>query len=622
MKATSTADASPWLRHDHLLSRPAEPMDGHHGDHQIPSTEVSQSLPRHREIADTPARHLLKTLRWGASRPSGNGTRVVDADGRRGLALHEFAWSTEDRHSPVGGRGMSEKKRVIVLEELAPEGLELLSSEGLEVDLGVGWDEGELLRRIVGHHALIVGPAQAVTAATLRAGADLQVVGRIGASVANVDVAEATRRGIVVVDTPQSNAISAAEQALALVLACARDLAGTHADLRAGRWEPEAWARSGVELRGRTLGIVGPGQVAPLLSEAALALGMNVLTAADDPERLYAEADFILVDLRGDPQPGELVGEAEFARMKHGVRVISLAPAGVVDPAAWAAAIAGGKVVSSAATVHAGDPPLSGALAAHERVLLAPHLEESTLDARLRAGLMIAEQVAAVLRGEFASSAVNVPVTLVDDADELMPYLGLCAQLGRLLVGLAGGSVEEVEISYGGSFAFFDTRILTLGVLGGVLADQVEGRVNYVNVQSIAEARGVSARETKQSDLPDFPRLITVSTCGPGGLVSVSGTSLGPEHKSRLVRVFGEDIDIDPAPHMLFLRYVDAPGVGGAVGTMLGEWGVNIRHMSVGRGTAQRESVMALTLDEPLDADQLEQLVARCALAFGKGVEL
>jgi D-3-phosphoglycerate dehydrogenase len=517
---------------------------------------------------------------------------------------------------------MSEKKRVIVLEELAPQGIDLLRGEGLAVDVGVGWDEDELLNRIPGCHGLIVGPAHGVTADMLRAGGDLQVVGRTGLSVADIDVAEATRRGIVVVDTPQSNAISAAEQALALVLACARDLAGTHADLRAGRWEPDAWTRSGVEVRGRTLGIVGPAHVAPLLSEAALALGMNVLTAAHDPERLYAEADFILVDLPGDPQPGELVGEAEFALMKHGVRVISLAPAGVVNAAAWAAAIAGGKVAASAAAVYAGDPPLSGALAMHDRILLAPHLEESTLDARLRAGLMIAAQVAAVLRGEFAGNAVNVPVTLVDDADELMPYLGLCAQLGRLLVGLAGGSVQEIEISYGGSFAFFDTRILTLGVLGGVLADQVEGRVNYVNVQAIAEARGVSARETKQSDLPDFPRLITVSTGGPGGLVSVSGTSLGPEHKSRLVRVFGEDIDIDPAPHMLFLRYVDAPGVGGAVGTMLGEWGVNIRHMSVGRGTAQRESVMALTLDEPLEADQLEQLVARCALAFGKGVEL
>ena len=517
---------------------------------------------------------------------------------------------------------MSEKKRVIVLEELATEGIEVLRSDDLEVDDGSGWDEDELLRRISGCHGLIAGPGRRVSAEILRAGSDLEVVGRTGTSVDNVDVAEATRRGIVVAATPQSNAISAAEQALALVLACARDLAGTHADLRAGRWEPDKWARSSVEVRGRTLGIVGLDHVAPQLAENALALGMTVLSAADDPERIYAEADFILVDLPSGAQTQGLVGESEFARMKDGVRVISLAPAGVVDPAAWARAIASGRVAASAAAVYAGDQPLSGALPEHDRVLLTPHLEESTVDARLRAGLMIAEQVAAVLRGEFASNAVNVPVTLVDDADELMPYLGLCTQLGRLLVGLAGGPVDALEISYGGSFAYFDTRILTLGVLGGVLADQVEGRVNYVNVQSIAEARGVSAHETKQSDLPDFPRLITVSTRGPQGLVSVSGTSLGPEHKSRLVRVFGEDIDIDLAPHMLFLRYVDAPGVGGAVGTMFGEWGINIRHMSVGRGTIEPEAVMALTLDEPLDADQLDQLVARCSLAFGKGVEL
>ena len=346
---------------------------------------------------------------------------------------------------------------------------------------------------------------------------------------------------------------------------------------------------------------------------------MDVL---DDPRRVYAEADFILVDLpNGAPTQG-LIGEAEFARMKHGVRLISLAPAGVVDEAAWARAIAGGKVAASAAAVYAGEAPAAGPLATHHSVLFTPHLEASTVDARLRAGLMIAEQVAAVLRGEFASNAVNVPVALVDDADELMPYLGLCTQLGRLLVGLADDPIEAVEISYGGSFAYFDTRILTLGVLGGVLAGQVEGRVNYVNAQAIADARGVTTHEAKQSDLPDFPRLITVSARGPRGEVAVSGTSLGAEHKSRLVRVFGEDIDIDPAPHMLFLRYVDAPGVGGAVGTMFGEWGINIRHMSVGRGTVEPEAVMALTLDEPLDADQLDQLVERCGLAFGKGVEL
>ncbi len=517
---------------------------------------------------------------------------------------------------------MSERKRVIVLEELAPEGIELLRGDGLEVDDGAGWDADELLRRMPGCHGLIVGPAHAVTAEILRAGGELQVVGRTGLSVANVDVAEATRRGVVVANTPQSNAISAAEQALALVLACARNLMGTHADLRAGRWEPDTWALSSVEVRDRTLGIVGLGQVAALLTEGALALGMKVLTAVDDPARVYAEADFIVVDLPSGAQAEGLIGDRELAQMKDGVRLISLARPGVVDPAAWARAIESGKVAASAAAVYAGEAPDGGPPAAHGDVLLAPHLEESTGDARSRAGLMIAEQVAAVLRGELASNAVNVPLTLVDDAGELVPYLGLCAQLGRLLVSLADGTVDAVEISYGGSFAYFDTRILTLGVLGGVLADQAEGRVNYVNVQAIADERGVSAEETKQSDLPDFPRLITVSTRGARGRTSVSGTSLGPEHKPRLVRVFGEDIDIDPAPHMLFLRYVDAPGVGGAVGTMLGEWGINIRHMSVGRGTAQREAVMALTLDEPLDASQLDQLVARCGLAYGKGVEL
>ena len=514
---------------------------------------------------------------------------------------------------------MTEKKRVIVLEELAPESLELLRSDGLEIDDGAGWDEGELLRRMAVCHGLIVGPAHAVTAEILRAGGDLQVVGRTGLSVANIDVAEATRRGVVVANTPQSNAISAAEQALALVLSCAQDLAGAHADLRAGRWEPDKWARSGVELSGRTLGIVGLGHVAPLLTEDLLALGMKVL---HDPGRVFCEADFILVDLPDDAETKALIGDDEFAQMKDGVRVISLARSGIVDTAAWARAVASGKVAASAAAVYPGDAPAAGPLAMHDGVLLTPHLEESTVDAQRRAGLMIAEQVAAVLRGEFASNAVNVPLTLVDDAGELMPHLGLCSQLGRLIVGLADGPVDAVTVSYGGSFAYFDTRILTLGVLGGVLADQVEGRVNYVNVRALADERGLTAHETRQSDLPDFPRLITVSTRGPRGEVSVSGTSLGPGHKPRLVRVFGEDIDIDPEAHMLFLRYVDAPGVGGAVGTMLGEWRINIGHMSVGRGTSEHEAVMALTLDEPLEASQLEQLVERCGLAFGKGVEL
>ena len=232
---------------------------------------------------------------------------------------------------------MSEKKRVIVLEELAPEGIDLLRGEGLEVDVGVGWDEDELLRRIPGCHGLIVGPAHGVTADMLRAGGDLQVVGRTGLSVAEIESPRRPGAASSWSDTPQSNAISAAEQALALVLACARDLAGTHADLRAGRWEPDAWARSGVEVRGRTLGIVGPGHVAPLLSEAALSPGHE---GADGRRRSRAPLRRSRLHPGGSARRRRSLGSssvtAEFAHMKHGVRVISLAPAGVVDPAAWA----------------------------------------------------------------------------------------------------------------------------------------------------------------------------------------------------------------------------------------------------------------------------------------------
>jgi D-3-phosphoglycerate dehydrogenase len=541
-------------------------------------------------------------------------------------------------------------KRILVAGELAPEVVASLETDALEVDVVREPTEAELARRIAGYHGLIVGPAVAVAAEALRAAGDLEVIGCTGADTGSVDVDAATRRGIVVATTPESNTLAAAEQALALVLACARDLVGINADLHAGRWTPGAWAQAGVEVRGRTLGIAGLRGVAPLLAETAFALGMKIVACdptgladagaglstatIDEPGRVYAEADFVVVDLPDDPPTGGFIGAAEFAVMKDGVRLISLSRPGVVDSEAWAAAIAAGKVAASAATVYAGGPPAGGAgpageaspafgaLGLPESVLLVPHLEESTVDARLRAGLTVAEQVAAVLRGEFASNAVNVPVELVDDADELMPYLGLCSQLGRLLVSLAGGPVDDLEISSGGSFAYFDTRILTLSLLGGVLAGRVGGPVNYVNAQAIANEHALTVRESKHSDVLDFPRLVTVSTVGRDGPVSVSGTSLGPAHKPRLVEVFGDAIDISPAPRMVFLRYADLPGVGGKLGTMLGEWGVNIGNMSVGRGATPNRAVMALTLDQPLTEEQLRRLIEHCGIDSGVSVEL
>lgn len=519
--------------------------------------------------------------------------------------------------------------RVVVLGDVADECVASLENNGLGVSRVQVAGDDELAGLVADADALVVGPDTPVTAEVVRAGRRLRVVGRAGAGVDGVDVEEATRRGVLVVHTPHSNAVSEAEQALAMLLASARDLASTDADLRDGRWLKARWTDSGVELRGKTLGLVGLGASSPLLAEAARALRMTVLacdprgaaTAADaplermEPEQVYAEADFIVVQL---PAGSGLFGDAELAALKAGVRVVCLSGPDALDRAALVRALESGHVAAAAVEVSADEAPSSDPLAHTANVLLTAHLAAATVDARVRAGTSVAEAVADALRGRFPAGVVNVPVAAGDDAAELMAYVPLCDQLGRLLVQLADGTVDAVDITYGGSISYFDTGLLTLGVLGGVLADRADGPVNFVNAQGLARDLGVTAAEQRQSEIPDFPRLITVT----GGGVTVAGTSLGPAHKPRLVRVFGEDVDIEPAAHMAVLRYVDAAGIGGKVGTLLGEWRVNIAHMSVGRGRLGDEAVMALTLDQPLTPAQADELVGACGLVLARAVEL
>lgn len=518
---------------------------------------------------------------------------------------------------------------VLAVGDLALECIARLRDEGLHVDERPLWGEADLVAGAGGYAALIAGPGALVIAAVLAAGRALKVVGRAGVDVAGIDVAEATRCGIIVVHAPDAGLVSEAEHALALILACARDLAGADAALRRG--DAGRQTGDGIEVRGKTLGLIGVRPSSPLLVERARTLGMTVLACEPQagvdavvglvecisPEQVLAQADVLVVQT---PPEVELFGAAELAQLKRGARVVSPCSPGAVDLEALVRALEAGHLAGAAVAVEAGAAPSAAVLAA--RVLLTSAAESSTADARRRAGVSVAEQVAAVLRGRLLRGAVNVPAAAGDDADELMPYMGLCSRLGRLLVQLAGAPVDAIEITYGGSVAYFDTRLLTTGVLGGVLADRAGVPVNFVNAEGIAEGLGVTAAETRESGIPDFPRLITVAVAGSGGAMSVSGTSLGSEHKQRLVRVFGEDVDIEPAPHMAFLRYVDAPGIGGKVGTLLGEWGVNIGHMSVGRGKLGDEAVMALTLDDSLTGEQTADLVARCGLEYARAVEL
>jgi len=533
---------------------------------------------------------------------------------------------------------MTGKKKVLIKEKLAPEAVTFLQEQGFQVDSGTDWDADEMLARIPEYHGVIIRSNTKVTAEVIQAGTNLQVVGRAGVGVDNVDVKEATKRGVIVVNAPQSNVLSAAEQTIALMMACARNLAQAHADLKAGKWEKGKWGKGGVELRGKTLGILGLGRIGFLVAEDARGLGMNVLAydpfvpaekfhelgleRADSPDRIYREADFITVHLPKNAETLGFVDDDAFAKMKDGVRVINVARGGIIDEDAWARAIESGKVAASAVDVYPKEPTTESPLFKYDSVVCTPHLGASTVEAQLRAGTIIAEQVAAVLKGDFASNAVNIPLAPGDDADELMPFLGVCEQLGSLIVQIADGPVDAFEIGYGGGIARYDTRILTLGVLQGVLADKVDGPVNFVNVQNIAEERGITAKETKQPAAVDFLNLITVTTRDSQGELSVSGTTLGPKHRPRLVKVYRQDLDIEPAPHMVFLRYADVPGMIGKIGTKVGEFGINIGQMSVGREVKDQKAVMGLTVDDALSAEQLDALVTSCGLTDGKRVEL
>jgi len=529
---------------------------------------------------------------------------------------------------------MTDKKKVLIKEKLAPEGIAYLKEQGFDVDLGIDWTADELVERIAPYHGLVIRSATKVTAEVIAAATNLQVVGRAGVGVDNVDVKAATKRGIIVVNAPASNVLSAAEHTIAMIMCCARGIPQAHAKLKQGEWAK----KNGVELMDKTLGILGLGRIGFLVAERARGLKMRViaydpfvpaekfhelgLERGDSPAKIYSESDFITVHLPKNAETLGFVDDAAFAQMKDGVRVVNVARGGIIDEESLARAIESGKVAAAGVDVYPKEPVTDDILFKYDQIVCTPHLGASTVEAQLRAGTQVAEQVALALKGQLAPNAVNIPLVAGEETDEMMPYMGVCEQLGKLLGQIAEGPVEKVEITYAGVIGRYDTRILTFAVLQGLLANMVEGSVNFVNVADIAEERGITTKETKKPAAVDFLNLITVTTWDARGELAVSGTALGPNHKPRLVKVFRQDIDIEPAPHMAFLRYDDVPGMIGKIGTKLGELGINIAQMSVGRTVVDKQAVMGLTLDSALTVEMLADLIKSCGLHDGKRVRL
>jgi D-3-phosphoglycerate dehydrogenase len=525
----------------------------------------------------------------------------------------------------------------LVKEKLAAEGIQLLKDEGFEVDTGLDWTPEEFMSRIGDYDALLIRSATKVTAAVIEAGRSLKVIGRAGVGVDNVDVAAASKRGIIVVNAPASNVLTAAEHTIAMMMACARNIPQAHAALKEGRWDRSKYG--GVELADKTLGIIGLGRIGFLVAERARGLHMHViafdpfvpaerfhelgLERADKVDRIYRDADFITVHLPKNADTLAFVDDAAFAQMKDGVRVINVARGGIIDEEALARAIESGKVAAAAVDVWPVEPTTDDILLKYDSVVATPHLGASTKEAQLRAGTQVAEQVALALKGQFAPNAVNVPLVLGDEAEELVPYLRVCEILGKVLVQIADSPVHACEITYEGVIGRLDTRILTLGVLQGMLVDKVEGEVNFVNVASIAEERGITVKEVKQPAAVDFLNVITVRTRDDGDELTVAGTTLGPRHRPRIVSVYGADVDIEPVENMIFVRArAQVPGTFGKIGAKVGEFGVNIAQVSVGTTTKGRPEVMGLALDAPMSDEQIAQVVEAAGLLDAKRVRL
>ncbi len=508
--------------------------------------------------------------------------------------------------------------RILVTEQLADKGLEAMAAAGHEVDVRLGLSAEELLGVVPGAQALVIRSATKVTAAVLEAGRDLVVVGRAGVGLDNVDVPAATARGVMVVNAPESNILSAAEHAMALMLAMARNVPQAHAALVAGRWERSKW--EGTELHGKTLGILGLGRIGTLVAQRANSFGMRLV--AHDPyissdrarvlgielvdlDRLVAEADFLTIHLPKTPETAGLVGKELLEKAKPGIRIVNAARGGVLDEQALADAIESGKVAGAALDVFASEPCTDSPLFAMSQVVVTPHLGASTAEAQDKAGEQIAEQIVLALAGDFVPYAVNLAA---HGASEVVrPYLGLAERLGRCLTALCEGLPGPVEVSYAGGLAGEDTGILTLSLLKGIFAEATEEPVSFVNAPRLAEERGLEVTASTTSTSRDYVSLIT-ARCGEH---SVSGTlaGLGISVTERIVSIDGQRVEVPFAANMLVVRNDDRPGMVGTVGTTLGDAGLSIVSMAVGQTEGHAATaLMVLTTDRPVPTDVLEHL--------------
>jgi D-3-phosphoglycerate dehydrogenase len=508
--------------------------------------------------------------------------------------------------------------RILVTEEIAEGGLDRLRDAGHTVDIRTDLTPEQLLGVIADANALIIRSATQVTAEVLDAASQLVVVGRAGIGLDNVDVEHATARGVMVVNAPQSNIISAAEHTIALLLAQARNVPQAHAALIAGRWERARW--EGVELADKTLGIVGLGRIGKLVADRAKAFQMRLV--AYDPfvsadrarqmgvdlmplDQVVMTSDFLTIHLPKNKETTGLIGRELLLKAKPTLRVINVARGGIVVESDLAECIRDGVIAGAALDVFENEPTTESPLFGLDQVVVTPHLGASTREAQDKAGDAIADMVQLALAGDFVPWAVNIDA--VEAHDAIRPFLPLAERLGRLYGSLHQSSPDSFELFCQGDIARYDTRILGLAVLKGFFSRISDGPVSYVNAPSLAKAAGIAMREVNSTQTDEYVNLITLRCLDHH---SISGTLSGRRGEQRIVEIDGHDFDVPPAEHMLVVTNDDRPGVIGSVGTLLGDAGVNIADMDVGRVADADTAVMLIATTTEVSEHVLASLRA------------
>lgn len=509
--------------------------------------------------------------------------------------------------------------RVLVSDPVSEEGIKLLKNVA-RVDVLMDLSPKEIMDIIGDYDVLLVRSGTQVTADIIEAGRKLKVIGRAGVGVDNIDVAKATERGILVINAPEGNTISAAEHTMAMMLSLARNIPLAAGSLKEGQWKRSKFM--GLELFKKNLGIIGLGRIGSEVAKRARAFGMNIL--AYDPyisaeraeklgvasvslDELFSRSDFITLHVPKTSVTHYIIGEAELERMKEGVRIINCARGGLIDENALYRALQGGKVAGAALDVFENEPPGDSPMLKLDQVIATPHLGASTQEAQVNVAVQVAEEIIHFLNDEPLHMAVNVPLLPPDVLSEVAPFIPLMKIMGSFYMQVFDGRVESIEITYNGEIARYPVTSLTTALLMGFLRVMLSSNVNFINAPLLAKQRGIKVKEITSTEASIFHNLIKVKVKTDEGTFTIAGT-LFEGSDVRIVQIDDYRIEVSPSRYMLVCKYIDKPGVIGKVGTMLGDNNINIASMQVGRREIGGESVMVLQVDNHVSNTILSQL--------------